>query len=290
MYFAPVHRALLVVGLFLTPSNASPYYGLNIGHSKLQARDLYVDPSTCDDFVIGSTNNKAGQVCVGISGGVLNVAYGKLNGCTYSNVHVYVGTTAPTNRAPGSFPYSSDPGGICTLSADKTTASCPIPVQSSWQACEKTLYIATHGSVTCTSGGGQTGWGMGTCFDGSGGNCAKYWTFTTHCYCPSVSVFPQQYLTSTSIFTSTSTTAFLTSTTVTYTTSTTSEYPTSTTVTYTTSTTSTYTTSTTVVYDTSTTSLYTTTEYPETVITSVTTSTLPLSSTTYTLTCTNPRA
>ncbi|TGJ64047.1 hypothetical protein EYR41_010128 [Orbilia oligospora] len=289
MYFAAIHYGLVAFGLLLTSANASPYYGINVGYSKLQARDLFVDPSTCDDFVIGATNTKVGQVCVGISGGILNVAYGKLNSCTYSSVHVYVGTVPPTNRNPGGFPYSSDPGGICTLSADRTTASCPIPVQNSWKACEQTLYIATHGSVNCSPGGGQTGWGMGTCIGGSNGNCAKYWMFTTHCYCPSVSVFPQQYQTSTSIFTSTSTTAFLTSTTVTYTTSTTSEYSTSTTITYTTSTTSTYTTSTTVVYDTSTTSLYTTTQYPETVITSVTTSTLPLSSTTYTLTCTNPR-
>ncbi|KAF3096664.1 hypothetical protein TWF102_005119 [Orbilia oligospora] len=279
MYFAAIHYGLVAFGLSLTSANASPYYGINVGYSKLQARDLFVDPSTCDDFVIGATNTKVGQVCVGISGGILNVAYGKLNSCTYSSVHVYVGTVPPTDRNPGGFPYSSDPGGICTLSADRTTASCPIPVQNSWRACEQTLYIATHGSVNCNPGGGQTGWGMGTCIGGSNGNCAKYWMFTTHCYCPS----------STSIFTSTSTTTFLTSTMVTYTTSTTSEYPTSTTITYTTSTTSTYTTSTTVVYDTSTTSLYTTTQYPETVITSVTTSTLPLSSTTYTLTCTNPR-
>ncbi|KAF3295307.1 hypothetical protein TWF132_002002 [Orbilia oligospora] len=109
-----------------------------------------------DDFVIGATNTKVGQVCVGISGGILNVAYGKLNSCTYSSVHVYVGTVPPTDRNPGGFPYSSDPGGICTLFAYRTTASCPIPVQNSWRACEQTLYIATHGSVNCSPGGGQT--------------------------------------------------------------------------------------------------------------------------------------
>jgi len=179
MNFQQVFQFLLGAIFAITSVQASPHFGL----SPLNSRDLFV-PTTCDAFVLGATQINIGQVCVGISGGTVTVTYPTLTPPNaYTDIHVYIGTAPPTNRAPGSFPYSLSNG--CTISADGTTATCSIPVQSSWRVCESPLYIATHAAVTY-QGQSQTGWGAGTCFGGTQGNCAKYWTFTTHCQCPVV--------------------------------------------------------------------------------------------------------
>ncbi|KAH6874153.1 hypothetical protein B0T10DRAFT_587940 [Thelonectria olida] len=153
---------------------ASPGFGLT-------RRSIFVS-ETCKDLVVGATQKKAGNVCVTISGGTATVTYTMTEPGTLTGVHVYLDTVAPTNRAPGLFPYQS-PNKGCTIAADGRTATCTIPVKSEWEACNKVLYIATHADITSTTVGG-TGWGAGTCFDSAGGNCAKYWTFETSCGCP----------------------------------------------------------------------------------------------------------
>jgi hypothetical protein len=176
--------------LFITAFVGASPFSNSLG--SLSARDLYVPiATTCDDIVYGAKNTKLGTVCVGIVDGILTVNYGTISPYKYSTVHVYVGTTRPTDRAPGSFPYASDKGTppACTISTDGTVASCSIPVQPSWRQCGQTLFIATHASIVdgLTS---DTAWGAGTCFGGTGGNCAKYWTFDVQCYCKTTSTYP----------------------------------------------------------------------------------------------------
>lgn len=167
--------------LAITSVQATPFSSL------INARDLSVG-KTCRDLVLGSTAIKIGDVCITILDGTLTVNYSPISPYTYTDVHVYVGTVAPTNRAPGSFPYSSGVGGVCSLTAGNVAASCTIPVQSSWRVCGQKLFIATHASVTSSTSGG-TAWGAGTCFGGTQGNCAKYWEFFTECQCKTTSSF-----------------------------------------------------------------------------------------------------
>lgn len=165
------------VGVILTVTSvlASPF-------NRFSTRDLYI-LNTCDDFVLGNDQNSIGKVCISISGGTLTVTYPALPSTdAYSDIHVYIGTTIPTVTSPGKLPYTFG-NGYCTISADKTEATCTIPVEDSWRACNSPLYIATHASLTY-SGAGQTGWGAGSCYGSSTGNCAKYWSFTTQCQCP----------------------------------------------------------------------------------------------------------
>lgn len=166
--------------LAITSVQASPFV------SSLNTRDLFVPSDTCNDIVLGAKATVIGRVCVSILDGTMVVNYGPISPYTYSDVHVYVGTTAPTNRAPGSFPYSSNPGGACILGAGNLTSTCTIPVQSAWRSCGQKIYIATHASIA----GGGTAWGAGPCFEGSTGNCAKYWNFFTQCFCRSTSIVP----------------------------------------------------------------------------------------------------
>ncbi|KAK2667163.1 hypothetical protein RAB80_017584 [Fusarium oxysporum f. sp. vasinfectum] len=157
-----------------TPVQAFPSLG------GLSPRDVFVPSTTCKDFVVGNDLKLYGQVCVGISDGMVTVTYPTLTSGTYSDIHVYIGTTMPTETSPGQLPYTLG-NKACSLSTDKTSATCSIPIQDSWRACDLKLYIATHASLTA-----GTGWGLGPCYGKSTGNCAKYWTFNTKCQCPVV--------------------------------------------------------------------------------------------------------
>ncbi|KAF2684051.1 hypothetical protein K458DRAFT_36727 [Lentithecium fluviatile CBS 122367] len=199
-------------------------------HFQVSARDLYV-AEACDDFVYGATKTQVGKVCASILEGTMTVTFEALTeGFTYSDLHVWVGTSAPTDgnpgRAPGGFPYTNG-NGKCTIAAGGATGTCTFPVASSWRSCTEVLYIVTHATIA-NSSGSQTAWGAGTCWVTDKGNCPKYWTITRTCYCRSTS-FPEPVTmtsTSTTTYTSTSTTEYLTSTTSTYVTSTTVEYST----------------------------------------------------------------
>lgn len=182
---------------FLPSIQASPPALPNARNFNLAARDL--SGSSCLSFGIGNCPGTGcttlGQVCVNIAGGNILVTYPTLTGGnTYTGIHVYVGLTAPTNRAPGSFPYNDVNTPLdCSIGNGGTTAQCTIP-QSDLGAlgCNTQVYIAAQGDVTSglTTG---TGWGLGSCFGCSGngcnGNCAKYWSFTTSCQCPTVTSY-----------------------------------------------------------------------------------------------------
>ncbi|KAH8586585.1 hypothetical protein B0O99DRAFT_60496 [Bisporella sp. PMI_857] len=158
--------------LALTFAQALPCF------NSLNAGGSLVPSTTCYNLVVGAASTVFGQVCISALGGILTVNYPSILPSTYTDVHIYVGTTAPTNPYPGLFPYSSGPGGACTLATDNSSSTCQIPVQYSWRACGQTLYIATHAAISYPNTGVQTGWGAGTCFGSTtGGNCAKYWTF-----------------------------------------------------------------------------------------------------------------
>lgn len=181
---------------FLPFSQASPP-ALPARSFNLAARDL--SGSSCLAFGVGNSPGTGcttlGQVCVNIAEGNIVVTYPTLTGGnTYTGIHVYVGLTAPTNRAPGSFPYSDSSTPLdCSIGNRGTTAQCAIP-QSGLGAlgCNTQVYIAAQGDVSSglTTG---TGWGLGGCFGCSGngcnGNCAKYWSFTTSCQCPTVTSY-----------------------------------------------------------------------------------------------------
>lgn len=175
--------------LAVTAVQASPFQSLD-------ARDVFVDPATCDPLVYGATAIPMGQVCVGILDGTLSIVYTVNAGWSVNTVHALVGTTVPTITAPGQMTYSSDKGSppACTLASNNLTSTCTIPVQSAWRGCNKKLYIVTHASVTGPgTTGGETAWGKGTCYD-SKGNCAKYWTFTEQCFCKlQIDFFPITY-------------------------------------------------------------------------------------------------
>jgi hypothetical protein len=178
------HIALVLGSYLLGFVEAKP-------HFRVSARDLYV-AETCDDFVYGANKVKVGIVCSKILDGTMTFTFNALTGgFTYSDLHVWVGTSVPTDtvpgRAPGKFPYTTG-NGKCSLSADKTTGTCTFPVDNTWRSCTDKLYIITHGSIT-NSAGGQTAWGAGTCFGTTQGNCPKYWYITRTCFCPSTS-FP----------------------------------------------------------------------------------------------------
>jgi hypothetical protein len=153
MNLQQVFHVLFGVIFAITSVQASPYLALN-------RRDV----TTCDNFVLGATQINIGQVCVSISSTTVTVTYPTLTPPDkYTDIHVYIGTTPPTDHQPGHFPYTLG-NGFCTISAGGTVATCSIPVQSSWQACDQTLYISTHASLDY-QGQSQTGWGAGTCFD-----------------------------------------------------------------------------------------------------------------------------
>ena len=184
MGFLAYCSVLLTALIAVTSIEASPFWAIDAQGLGLVARDIFVPPTTCDPFVLGANQQNIGNVCVSISGGTLTVTYPTLSPPNaYTDIHVYVGTTAPTDSSPGHFPYTLG-NGNCTIGNGGTTATCSIPVQSAWRVCGHQLFIATHAAVTY-SGSGQTGWGAGTCFDNAG-NCAKYWTFNEQCVCPLV--------------------------------------------------------------------------------------------------------
>ncbi|KAK5173208.1 uncharacterized protein LTR77_003330 [Saxophila tyrrhenica] len=196
---SPATLLALAGALFVLPTLASP---LELD-ATLSRRDVFV-ATVCDPLVYGAKQVAFGSVCAGIQDGTLTVVYSTDSGWTINDVHVLVGTTTPTETAPGQFPYKSD-NGFCTISG--TRATCTIPVQDSWRACDKDLYIATHIAATSSTGAAETGWGKGTCYDNKG-NCAKYWTFTQRCQCPVVYEYEPAVTTSIVTYTTTSQTVY----------------------------------------------------------------------------------
>ncbi|RDL38505.1 uncharacterized protein BP5553_02845 [Venustampulla echinocandica] len=158
-------------------------------------------PGGCDKFCIGSDCTQSSEVCVSMPCGTEFVVYFKeVPGLVYKpgNVHVWVGTTVPTQTNPGSYPFTSDLG-FCSLSPldGGKTATCTISLdaftaQTGSAICpsEGTIsyYIVTHASMLDATTGvdAGTGEGVGTCINplNSNGKCApwfNYWSFSYKC-------------------------------------------------------------------------------------------------------------
>jgi hypothetical protein len=175
MILAPVAHTFAGFLLILSVL-ASPFEVTN-----LESRDLYVDQQvTCQDIVYGANSVPSGTTCVGIKDGLFTVTARISQGWTLKEVHVLVDTAKPTLAIPGQFPYGTHKGS-CTISG--LEATCSIPIQAAWRACDQSLFVAVHVAAINPSGAGETGWGRGLCYD-SKGNCAKYWNFTPTCICP----------------------------------------------------------------------------------------------------------
>lgn len=186
IFIGGVLRAILAI----TTVQASPHNSFGVRSSNLRTRAL--DTHDCVDFGTGAPNgyHSFGEVCVDIDTTNIKVTFPTLpTGNSYTDAHLYLGCEAPTNRAPGQFPYNS----YCSVSG--TSASCTVPLSAFTCGpitCNEQLFIAAHATVSGPFSG--TGWGninQGTTFDCSNpnSNCAKYWTFTTHCECPVVTTF-----------------------------------------------------------------------------------------------------
>lgn len=172
--------------LAITAVQASPYDSLDVRSANLRTRDLATH--NCVDFGTGSPSGFVllGQVCVDITATTITVTYPALSGGnTYTDAHLYMGLSPPTNRAPGQFPFNS----YCTASG--TSASCTVPLSDFHHIdCGTTLYIAAQADVSGPASG--TGWGQGTCFGCNNcdqSNCAKYWSFPTECQCAVVTTY-----------------------------------------------------------------------------------------------------
>jgi hypothetical protein len=183
------HRFLGIALLAITSVQASPHYGLSGRRFDLSPRDTVVT-GQCASILVGNSNPppNIGTVCVGLAGGTLTITYTiTASGWTFNKVHAWVGTSPPTSTnpgtSPGQFPYSSDPGGVCTISGN--TAVCTVsPIPTEWRSCTGSLYIVAHADVNQGTSQ-QTGWGNGTCYDPTQkGLCAKTFPVTKQCQCP----------------------------------------------------------------------------------------------------------
>lgn len=179
---SPILGAILAIATV----QASPFDSLEVRSPNLRTRDLATH--NCVDFGTGSPNGyvSLGPVCVDITATTITVTYPTLSGGnTYTAAHLYIGTTPPTKRAPGLFPFNS----YCTASG--TSASCTVPVSACDNiGCGATLYIAAQADVSGPASG--TGWGQGSCFGCNNcvqSNCAKYWSFPTECQCAVVTTY-----------------------------------------------------------------------------------------------------
>jgi hypothetical protein len=143
-----------VGALAFPPSNqTSPPALPNARSFNLAARDL--SGSSCLAFNIGNCPHsgctKLGQVCISISGGNIVVTYPTLTGDnTYTGIHVYVGLTCQTNRAPGLFPYNDvNTPQDCSIGNGGTTAQCTISQSGLGALGSNTqVYIAAQGNVS----------------------------------------------------------------------------------------------------------------------------------------------
>lgn len=187
-------RNLLGAILAISAVQASPHDNIDVRAAHLRSRSI--SGHNCVDFGTGGPNGYVsfGNVCVDVSSTSITVTYPTLpSGDSYSAAHLYLGTSAPTNSAPGQFPYNS----YCTVSG--TSASCTVPLSALKFSltCSSTLYVAAQADVTGSVGAG-TGWGgkQGTAgvtnIDAScnpNANCARYWSFSVSCQCPVVTTY-----------------------------------------------------------------------------------------------------
>ncbi len=149
-------------------------------------------------------NIDAGTVTVSSDGENLTVTYETKDGWELTETHLYAGLVAPTNSAPGQFPYKhEDLGGVTT-----DTYVIPLAGIAEGLGCGDILYIAAHAALQKLVGYDpdtgepiyqtETGWGEGDpfgrgwamsfwvelpCDDPGGGgdlSCETCWAFGPH--------------------------------------------------------------------------------------------------------------
>ena len=222
----------LLIAASVLGANANPRFGWmeQYGAFKRDTSFPSVITPPCVDFVIGADQAASGspsgaQVCLtpDASTKTFTVKFPAVAGYTYDATHVWVGCDKPkgeqsdNSKAPGQYPYTSEKGG-CTISGDKTTATCTFDTSliKGCSSCDKNFYIVTHASLTKKNADGTTsgvtGAGQGTKFNTAWHR--MYWNPSLYCLCTSTITFPavtySYTLYSTSTTTSTSSTAYLT--------------------------------------------------------------------------------
>lgn len=148
----------------------------------------------CVPFYIGNgqttTANTGLNVCIDISGGQVTVRYPTFTDSkTYTNVHVWLGCSAPTDSNPGTSPgqYPITTGGKgCTISTDLKTATCTAALPTC-VGCDSTLYIISHAD---TSAGTGQGFVQGQCIKSTCSPWFTYWSVKPSCQCATTRTFP----------------------------------------------------------------------------------------------------
>jgi len=199
MSFQAFCRLLVTALVSFTFVQASPFWAMDIKNFGLGRRDVVLT-GRCVDLVVGATRSPhIGTVCVDLSGDTLTITY-TVTDWTFKDIHAWVGISLPPPKVPKDAPYTSG-NGICSISG--SVAICTIEhIPSEWRSCTGPLYIVAHTSDTT----GRTAWDDGTCYDDKG-NCAKYFTVTKSCQCPTEFIY-SPITTSTTFSFSTITTLF----------------------------------------------------------------------------------
>ena len=130
--------------------------------------------------LMAGQNTDSGDVIVFVQDGNIIVNYQTQGEWKLYETQLYVGTNAPTNSAPGQFPYkhqslggiSSDTFVIPLTDLNGLGGGCDSNAQ-------KTINIAAH-AVVKKPGQEETGWGAGTRFDKG---WAMYFTVELRCIC-----------------------------------------------------------------------------------------------------------
>src|SRR5689334_7517137 len=138
MHLSTLGSTLLTAALAISFVKASPFFELDTrSFNSLSSRDL--TGSSCAPFLYGAKYIKYQEVCISATGSALTITYPNLppEG-SYRDLHVIVQTTPITEAVQGKWPYGSSSGKTgCTITG--RSATCTIPMQASWKACNLQL-------------------------------------------------------------------------------------------------------------------------------------------------------
>ncbi|PYI19625.1 hypothetical protein BO99DRAFT_458839 [Aspergillus violaceofuscus CBS 115571] len=148
-----------------------------------------LENSLSKDWILGKKpTGQQVQVSLSADKQLLRVEYPTYKDYQYETVSVWLGTGAPTDTAPGSYPWGSNKKSPkCTVSG--TTASCEIPLSEALpnvNLCpDKPINIVTHASVKSPTLGSEGGTGglPTQCIKLSCNPWFTFWTFRTKCGC-----------------------------------------------------------------------------------------------------------
>ncbi|RAL08826.1 uncharacterized protein BO97DRAFT_445866 [Aspergillus homomorphus CBS 101889] len=151
------------------------------------------DPS-CTDWLVGQkVTGKAVCVSLNEAKDAIIVSYPAYEDFTYNTVHVWIGTSQPTDdnpgTAPGQYPYSSDKTpSICKITGQTATCTIPLadlpPLIPPDTKCGAPYYIVTHASISNpTKSETGTGGNPGACIKSTCKPWFTYWKFNFACGC-----------------------------------------------------------------------------------------------------------